>query len=196
MNDHVRSTRLTKLFQLLIGFSYGITISYGIIWYNKWKNRCIISFVLCRFAHSESIYIFHVNYVYMPTTIIWKNNNNNNNNCKGSANVLVNLIRAWVSRWDSEKKNITRAGEPEIKRVKNILHGRAPWFAVTMCNEKRILRPLFVQLVSVLLAPRPPSPPRSSFVGLSTCADSRIYIQMNCRGRVDLSTYQTWRGEE
>lgn len=55
--------------------------------------------------------------------------------------------------------------------------------------------PLFVRLVSWSSLGSP------SFLSymfvperFSTCVDSRIYIQMNRRGRVDLSTYQTLRG--
>lgn len=131
---------------------------------------------------------FTFNYMRIPTMILWKS-------------ARKPRSRVSISRWDKKRKKYYTRGGTRNKASKKY----TAWPSTVVCgyNVQRkknssfrlFLRSLFVQLVSVPpLVPRPS--PRSSFVGLSTCADSRIYIQMNCRGRVDLSTYQTWRGEE
>lgn len=54
------------------------------------------------------------------------------------------VISPWKGRsrrsWKKRNKKVKHGEEPKIREVKNILHGRPPRFAVTMCNEKRILR--------------------------------------------------------
>lgn len=138
----------------------------------------------------------HDNLIYFTLTSTILRRNKFQRYCKYACK-LHSYVYACVSKRD--KKYYTRRGTQNKVNKKYLA-----WPTTAVCGYsvqrkknssfRLFLLPFFVRLVPVLLVRHPSL--RSSFVRLSTCVDSRIYIQMNRRGRVDLSTYQTRRGEE